>query len=56
LFVLIGAIRRHPVTPRLEQTIHAVGFMALMFLVVVVTAKDLGTFKDVFIGWFQAIL
>lgn len=39
-FVLLEAIRRKPVTPRLEQAVHAVGFVLLLGLIVVVTFKD----------------
>lgn len=48
LFVIIAAIQRRPVTPRLEQIVHSVGFALLMLLVVVVTVKDIGTFSQVF--------
>ncbi len=40
LFVLIAAIRRKPVTPRIEQIVHTVGFIALLILVALVTIKD----------------
>ncbi len=38
-----------------EQTAHAVGFMLLMLLVLVVTIRDIGNFRDVFIGFFKRI-
>ncbi|MCX6781557.1 MAG: M50 family metallopeptidase [Candidatus Magasanikbacteria bacterium] len=38
-----------------EQTAHAVGFMLLMLLVLVVTVRDVGNFRDVFIGFFKRI-
>ncbi len=41
LFVLIEAITRRAVTHKIERTIHAFGFMALMFLVILVTYKDI---------------
>lgn len=54
-FVLLSKVLRRPITPRIEQTIHAVGFLLLMLLVVVVTVKDIGTFKGLFITWWQNI-
>lgn len=43
-FVLLAKTIRRPITPRVEQTIHAIGFLLLMLLVVVVTIKDLRLF------------
>jgi regulator of sigma E protease len=40
LFVIIGKIIRRPVTPKIEQITHAIGFVLLMILVVLVTARD----------------
>ncbi|PIR47308.1 RIP metalloprotease RseP [Candidatus Uhrbacteria bacterium CG10_big_fil_rev_8_21_14_0_10_50_16] len=40
-FLLIELIRRKPVTPKFEATVHAAGFAMLMILVVLVTYKDL---------------
>lgn len=38
-----------------EQRAHAIGFMLLMVLVVVVTVRDLGTFKGIFIDFFKKV-
>jgi regulator of sigma E protease len=38
-----------------EQMAHAVGFALLMLLVVVVTVKDIGNFKGVFLDFFKRI-
>ncbi len=46
-FVIISAILRRPITPRIEQRIHMVGFLLLILLVLVVTAKDIYGLKDV---------
>jgi len=54
-FVLLGKITRRSLTPRLEQTIHAIGFVLLMLLVVVVTVKDVGVFKDSITNWLQNV-
>lgn len=40
LFLLVGAIRRKPVEPRLEQVIHFVGFVLLLGLLLIVSIKD----------------
>lgn len=45
LFLLIGAIKRKPVAQKYEQIAHGVGFALLMFLVTVITIKDLSNFK-----------
>jgi regulator of sigma E protease len=55
LFVVIAKIMRRPVTPKVEQITHSIGFALLMLLVVFVTIKDLGSFKDIFIGAFKRI-
>lgn len=55
LFVWLGKIFKKPVFMKFEQTAHTVGFMLLMLLVVVVTVKDLGTFKGMFVNFFNKI-
>ena len=41
LFLVIEAIRRKPVTEKVERTVHGLGFILLMILVVLVTYKDI---------------
>lgn len=41
VFLAIEAIRRKPVTARIEQNIHAAGFAILLLLVLVVTFRDI---------------
>lgn len=53
LFIIINKLRGRPVTPRFEQIIHTVGFVLLMFLVVLVTFNDLGTFSASFGSWWN---
>ncbi|MSU75771.1 MAG: RIP metalloprotease [Candidatus Magasanikbacteria bacterium] len=53
LFVVIGTIVRRSVTPRVEQTAHAIGFLLLMLLVVAVTVKDLSVFSGVFVNFWN---
>ena len=41
LFLLVEAIRRKPVNPDIEGRIHAAGFMLLLFLMAMLTYKDI---------------
>ena len=41
LFLLLEVVRRRPVTARLEQWVHGIGFAALLLLVGFVTIKDI---------------
>lgn len=41
LFLIIEKIRRKPVSQKVENTIHAVGFIFLMILMVVITFNDI---------------
>lgn len=41
LFVIIGKIMRRPVTPKIEQWAHVIGFMLLMLVVILATGRDL---------------
>lgn len=41
IFLLLEAIRRRPVSQRIEQAVHAGGFLLLILLVIVVTFKDI---------------
>lgn len=53
LFVIINAIKRKPVSPKLEQIVHSVTFMLLILLVVVITAKDIGGLLPPLGTWFH---
>lgn len=48
LFLAIGKIIRRPVSAKVEQVTHSVGFMLLMLLVVIITVKDLRVFEGAF--------
>ena len=41
VFLLYEVIRRKKATPKFEQTVHALGFAALLLVVIVVTVKDI---------------
>ncbi len=55
LFLIIEKIRGKAVNQKVEQIVHASGFALLMFLVIIVTGKDLFRFKDFFINLWQTI-
>ena len=56
LFLLISKIKRKPIAQRYEQMAHGLGFTVLMFLVVLITIKDLGHFKGFFIDWWNKLI
>ncbi len=41
LFLIIEKIRKKPISPKIENTIHSIGFVLLMILVLVVTVQDI---------------
>lgn len=41
LFLIIEAIRKKPITPKVENIIHSIGFMLLMLLILVITVQDI---------------
>lgn len=41
LFLIIEKIRRKPVSPRVENTIHNIGFVLLMGLMLIITVNDI---------------
>ncbi len=55
LFVLISKLRRKEVSQKLEGIFHMAGFALLMLLVVVVTIRDIGTFKGVIGSFFSRL-
>lgn len=55
LFLLIAKIRKKAVDLYVEQWIHALGFFALLFLVVIITVQDISTFRNVIAGFFAGL-
>jgi regulator of sigma E protease len=47
LFLVIEKLRRRPNNPHLEQTVNAVGFLVLLFLMLVVTINDFHGFTAI---------
>lgn len=56
LFLAIAAIRRKPISQKVEQIFHTVGFALLMLLVLVVTVRDLANFKVIIINFFKKLI
>lgn len=50
LFLIIEKIRKKPVSAKVENTIHTIGFALLMVLIIWVTIIDVSKFRDVFSG------
>ena len=40
LFLIIEKIKGSPVSPKVENTIHSIGFVLLMILILVITCND----------------
>ncbi|MEK7680545.1 MAG: M50 family metallopeptidase [Patescibacteria group bacterium] len=55
LFLGISKIIRRPFSQKYEQLAHSLGFVLLMLLVVMVTIKDIGNFKGVFINLWNKV-
>jgi regulator of sigma E protease len=51
LFVIIGKILGRPVTPKIEQWAHVIGFGLLMIIVILATGRDLNV-----VGWVSGLL
>jgi regulator of sigma E protease len=56
LFLIISKIKRKPIAQKYEQMAHGLGFAVLMFLVVIITVKDLGHFKGFFIDLWHNVM
>lgn len=56
LFLVIEKIRRKPVSQKIENLIHNIGFALLMVLVVLVTYRDIVRFGDKFMGLWERIV
>ncbi|OGH92748.1 MAG: hypothetical protein A2534_01310 [Candidatus Magasanikbacteria bacterium RIFOXYD2_FULL_39_9] len=56
LFLLIGKLKGKAVEQKYEQVAHGIGFLVLISLVVLITIKDIGTFKWIFIDLWNKIV
>lgn len=48
LFLFIAKLRGKPVSQKVENTIHIIGFNLLLLLALIITIKDISAFKGVF--------
>lgn len=55
LFIVVEAIRRRPVSRRVEGIVHQVGFALLMLLILAVTYRDLLRYSGAIGGFFKGI-
>lgn len=56
LFLAIEAVRKKPVSQRVEATIHNLGFLLLMILIIAVTYRDFVKFGDKFVNLWHTII
>jgi len=56
LFLVIEKIRRRPVSQKIENLVHNIGFGLLMLLVLLVTYRDVIKFSDKFVGLWDRII
>lgn len=55
LFLIIEKIRRRPVSRRLENIVHQIGFALLLVLVVLVTYRDIVRFSDTIVDGLRSL-
>jgi regulator of sigma E protease len=56
LFLIIEKIRRKPVSQKIENLVHNIGFAMLMVLILLVTYRDIAKFSDKFVGLWERIV
>lgn len=56
LFLVIEKIRRRPVSQKIENTVHNIGFALLMLLVLLVTYRDVLKYSNSFVGLWNKII
>lgn len=56
LFLLIEKIRHKPISQKIENLVHNIGFGLLMLLVLLVTYRDVIKFSDKFVGLWDKII
>ncbi|NUM25413.1 MAG: site-2 protease family protein [Candidatus Buchananbacteria bacterium] len=54
-FLLLEAVRKKPVNPKLEALMHNIGFALLMILVVIVTFRDIARVSAGFLNWWNSL-
>ncbi len=48
LFLILEKLKGRPISPKIEKTAHAIGLYFLLFLMIVITFKDVSRFHDKF--------
>lgn len=56
IFLVIEKIRRRPVSQKIENLVHNIGFAMLMVLILLVTYRDIARFSDKFVGLWERII
>lgn len=56
LFLIIEKIRRKPVSQKIENLVHNIGFSLLMLLILLVTYRDVIKFSDKFVSLWDKII
>jgi len=56
IFLIIEKIRRRPVSQKIENLVHNIGFGMLMVLILLVTYRDVAKFSDKFVGLWERII
>jgi regulator of sigma E protease len=56
LFLIIEAVRRRPVSQKVEGIVHQIGFAVLMLLIVAVTYRDLVRYGGAIVGFFKGFI
>jgi len=56
VFVVMESIRRKRNNPRLEATVHQIGFVGLMLLILVVTANDISRYGSTIVNGIRNLL
>lgn len=55
LFLVLEKMRGKPISPKIEASLHNLGFILLMVLVVLVTFRDIFRFSDSFVGLWKKV-
>lgn len=56
VFLVVEAIRRKPVSRKLEINIHNIAFLVLILLILLITARDLSRYGGVIIGGLKGLV
>lgn len=54
-FLFINKLRGRPISQKLEQNIHLIGFNLLLLLAIIITIKDVSAFRGAFVNLFNRV-